>query len=207
MKLSLDKIKKQLELKRKKNDDLLKELKEKSIIYNSEKQKKLFLNSSLSILNRKRKLSDNENENNDISYNSINPDDYFDIFMNNKTSTKSFNNLNFTRPQRFSLNVLNKSNKKKLYVKNTELFTISKERIKKQISESNFNLSFSGDIEKTNNKINKNNSEIGLFSNYNLTEANGQISYFNINEKNNEKQLENDKNNDVNNKNGLFSSN
>ena len=57
MYISLEKIKNQLELKRKSNKELLKELKEKSIIYNAEKQKKFFLNSSHSFLNRKRKQS------------------------------------------------------------------------------------------------------------------------------------------------------
>ena len=206
MYISLEKIKNQLELKRKANKELLKELKEKSIIYNAEKQKKLFFNSSNSFLNRKRKLSINENENIDKLNDSIDSDDYIDSVINNTfISNKSFNNLNFSRPQRFSINLLNKTTKKKLCIKNVELFSIIKTKKLLPVSEYNFNLDFPSNVPKKDNKNDNKISELGLFSNYTKDEPNLQISYFNINESNKKENNENNSNND--NKMGLFGSN
>ena len=67
MENSIQKIKNNIELKRKRNEEILKLLKNQSIIYNAqkEKQKKFFLNKAHTFLNRKRKNTiNNDNKNN-----------------------------------------------------------------------------------------------------------------------------------------------
>ncbi len=119
MEKSIEKIKQALEEKRKHNIELLNKLKEKSILLNAEKekQKRYFLNKSSTFLNKKRKNSNliesdittsQIKNNSNISYEMINAyedfDEYYEDFMNNPFTTKKiFNNLNFCRPERFSL--------------------------------------------------------------------------------------------------------
>ena len=197
MKLSLEKIKKDIEQKRKNNEKLLKSLKEKSIIYNSEKRKMNFLKSSNTFLNHKRKLTNNEIKITD-ELNNSDSEEYNDSFINNNLfNNKAFTNLNFSRPQRFSLNISNKGSKKKLFIKNAELFSINKPRNIHNFSEfSNYNYSFYGDnsIKDINNDKNKGS---GLFSNVNSTnvDSNNQESYFNVDIKKKNQEL-NEKNKD-----------
>ena len=219
MEKSIEKIKQTLEEKRKHNIELLNKLKEKSILLNAEKekQKRYFLNKSSTFLNKKRKNSNliesdittsQIKNNSNISYEMINAyedfDEYYEDFMNNSFMTnKIFNNLNFCRPERFSLN---KNKKKKLLIKNEEEFTIKKTIKPKEISKS-INISFQSEkkdttlkfiLDKKNkdNDIKKNDKEISFFDiNNNTKEQNGQnnTSLFktpinNINN-NNEKSL------------------
>ena len=177
MKISLETIKREIELKRKNNEKLLKELKEKSKIYNAEKHKNNYLNTNKSFLKHKRKLTNEENKNceNEISYDINNSDNdeienYNESFLDNTfTSNKSFRNLNFSRPQRFSLNIFNKNNKNKFYIKKAELFSITKPKKVCNFSESsNYSLCLSGNISYKENKIaNNKNNEDDLFSNSN----------------------------------------
>ena len=221
MEKSIEKIKQTLEEKRKHNIELLNKLKEKSILLNAEKekQKRYFLNKSSTFLNKKRKNSNliesdittsQIKNNSNISYEMINAyedfDEYYEDFMNNSFMTnKIFNNLNFCRPERFSLN---KNKKKKLLIKNEEEFTIKKTIKPKEISKS-INISFQSEkkhdttlkfiLDKKNNDndIKKNDKEISFFDiNNNTKEQNEQnnTSLFktpinNINNNNNEKSL------------------
>ena len=230
MEKSIEKIKQALEQKRKHNFELLNNLKEKSIILNAEKekQKRFFLNKTSTFLNKKRKKSDPIDindisaKNNDNSYELINKyedyDDYYDDFMNNSfMSNKIFNNLNFCRPERFSLY---KNKKKKLSIKNEEEFTIKKTIKPKEIS-SRINISFESKVkntndnnnlgfiaEKKNNETKKNDKELSFFdinkeSNNNKstpqglfgtnTPGNNETSLFssNINDKDKEKNINN----------------
>ena len=230
MEKSIEKIKQALEQKRKHNFELLNNLKEKSIILNAEKekQKRFFLNKTSTFLNKKRKKSDPIDindisaKNNDNSYELINKyedyDDYYDDFMNNSfMSNKIFNNLNFCRPERFSLY---KNKKKKLSIKNEEEFTIKKTIKPKEIS-SRINISFESKVkntndnlgfiaEKKNNETKKNDKELSFFdinkeSNNNKstpqglfgtnTPGNNETSLFssNINDKDKEKNINNNK--------------
>ena len=198
MEKSIEKIKQTLEEKRKHNIELLNKLKEKSILLNAEKekQKRYFLNKSSTFLNKKRKNSNliesdittsQIKNNSNISYEMINAyedfDEYYEDFMNNSFMTnKIFNNLNFCRPERFSLN---KNKKKKLLIKNEEEFTIKKTIKPKEISKS-INISFQSEkkdttlkfiLDKKNNDndIKKNDKEISFFDiNNNTKEQNEQ---------------------------------
>ncbi len=198
MEKSIEKIKQTLEEKRKHNIELLNKLKEKSILLNAEKekQKRYFLNKSSTFLNKKRKNSNliesditttQIKNNSNISYEMINAyedfDEYYEDFMNNSFMTnKIFNNLNFCRPERFSLN---KNKKKKLLIKNEEEFTIKKTIKQKEISKS-INISFQSEkkdttlkfiLDKKNkdNDIKKNDKEISFFDiNNNTKEQNEQ---------------------------------
>ena len=198
MEKSIEKIKQTLEEKRKHNIELLNKLKEKSILLNAEKekQKRYFLNKSSTFLNKKRKNSNliesdittsQIKNNSNISYEMINAyedfDEYYEDFMNNSFMTnKIFNNLNFCRPERFSLN---KNKKKKLLIKNEEEFTIKKTIKPKEISKS-INISFQSEkkdttlkfiLDKKNkdNDIKKNDKEISFFDiNNNTKEKNEQ---------------------------------
>ena len=165
MEKSIEKIKQTLEEKRKHNIELLNKLKEKSILLNAEKekQKRYFLNKSSTFLNKKRKNSNliesdittsQIKNNSNISYEMINAyedfDEYYEDFMNNSFMTnKIFNNLNFCRPERFSLN---KNKKKKLLIKNEEEFTIKKTIKPKEISKS-INISFQSEKKDTTLKF------------------------------------------------------
>ena len=77
MENSIQKIQNEIELKRKRNEETLKLLKEKSIIYNAqkEKQKKYFFNKTHIFLNRKRKNTNN-NDKNDNNEDSTKYDNY-----------------------------------------------------------------------------------------------------------------------------------
>ena len=154
----IKRLKKEIELKRKHNEETLKQLKERSIIYNAnrEKKKNYFHNNITTLLNKKRKPTNNNNnnknginDNNEIN-NDINDyydecDDYIDDFMNNSfLSKKSFSNLNFCRPERFSFSKDKK--KKKLFIRNQDEFTITKKIDKPKIETpqiSNFTTNFS----------------------------------------------------------------
>ena len=219
MEKSIEKIKQALEQKRKNNIELLNELREKSIILNAEKekQKRYFLNKTSTFLNKKRKNSNliesdintsqiKNNEN--ISYEMINAyedyDEYYEDFMNNSFMTnKIFNNLNFCRPERFSLN---KNKKKKLSIKNEEGFTIKKTIKPKEIS-SSINISYESKIK------NENDTTFGFIlekKNNDIKKDDKEISFFDINNDNKE---QNDKNlflkpiTPINNEKSLFSSN
>ena len=133
MKASIQRIKKEIESKRKQKEENLKLLKEKSIIYNiqKEKQKNYFLNKTSSFLSKKRKHSNSDKNNKDkeISNNISNYEDCGDIdyyindVMNNSFfSNRNLTKLNFCRPEGFSL----KKNEKKLSIKNEQEFTINK---------------------------------------------------------------------------------
>ena len=134
-------------------------------------------------LNRKRKLSNsnNINENNiqneDTSYELIHSyedyDDYYEDFMNNSMiNNRTFNNLNFCRPERFSF----KNKKKKYSIKSEQGFTIAKTIKPKEIYK-NINFSFESSIKKDNNKlelfsnakndVKEKDKEIGFFENDN----------------------------------------
>ena len=139
MEKSLEKIKQELERKRKHNNELLQSLKQKSIIFNAEKekQKKYFSNKTSTFLNKKRKPSNsiiNIDNNNNInsSYDMINSfnddyDEYYEDFMNNSIiSNRTFNNLNFCRPERFFLKKTKKDYK--LYKRNVQELTIEKQK-------------------------------------------------------------------------------
>ena len=234
MELSIQKIKKEIESKRRHNEETLKLLKESSIVYNAEKekQKKYFLNSSSSFLSKKRKHSndnDDNNKNEEMSNDIINYedyDDYIDDFNSSFFSNRTFTNLNFCRPERFSFS--QNKNKKKLSIKNEEGFTIIKTIKPKPMNlslHSNLSLTFSHASSKDqakNNEI-KNNS-LGLLetsSNKTNLNSNQKSSFFDIKE---EKKSENkgnslfgdaslkinnsaDNNNSNNNTKSLFSSN
>ena len=114
MEKSLEKIKNELEQKRKHNMELVQNLKQKSILYKveKEKQKNYFLNKTSSFLNKKRKppnpLINEDNPQKDFSsYELMNLnndyDDFYEDFVNNSMiSNKTFNDLNLTRSERFS---------------------------------------------------------------------------------------------------------
>ena len=150
MEKSLEKIKQELERKRKHNNELLQSLKQKSIIFNAEKekQKKYFSNKTSTFLNKKRKPSNsiiNIDNNNNInsSYDMINSfnddyDEYYEDFMNNSIiSNRTFNNLNFCRPERFFLKKTKKDYK--LYKRNVQELTIEKQKKPDNIIEKNNN--------------------------------------------------------------------
>ena len=223
MEKSLEKIKQELERKRKHNNELLQSLKQKSIIFNAEKekQKKYFSNKTSTFLNKKRKPSNsiiNIDNNNNInsSYDMINSfnddyDEYYEDFMNNSIiSNRTFNNLNFCRPERFFLKKTKKDYK--LYKRNVQELTIEKENKfmpEKTKLENNNNFSFQSSV-KTINIINNNDnskiqSGLGIFSE-NKNEIKNQdkdkeISYFDGNNKpeNDDKNI-----NEINNNEGLF---
>ena len=173
MENSIEKIKKEIELKRKHNEETLKQLKEKSKLYNAqkEKQKNFFLKKTNTFLNKKRKLSDDNNNKDDINnkdneneitnelINYTDYDDYYldDVMNSSFMSTRTFNNLNFCRPERFSY----KNKKKKLLIKNEEKFTINN-TIKPKPTQlkklSSFSITLSNEIKQNDNlKINNNN--------------------------------------------------
>ena len=217
MEKSLEKIKQELERKRKHNNELLQSLKQKSIIYNAEKekQKKYFSNKTSTFLNKKRKPSNSiinidNNNNNNYSYDMINSfnddyDEYYDDFMNNSMiSNRTFNNLNFCRPERFFLQKAKKDYK--LYKRNVQELTIEKQKKPDNIIEKNNNFFFQSSVKTINNSNNsKMQSGFGIFSE-NKNEIKNQdkekeISYFDGNNKteNSDKNI-----NETNNKGGLF---
>ena len=193
----LEKIKEELESKRKYNLELLNKLKEESIFYKIEKEKQKYysLKKSSTFLNKKRKLSNsniiyNNKQNDDNSLDNIysdedhNNDDYNEDFMNNSMKTKKpFNNLNFCRPERFSY----KNKKKKLSVQKEQQFTIKKISKPKIVSKES-NLSFSrlfskdnvqsGFLSVNNNNIIKNDN---TDTNNKNNDINNNIKYDNIN--------------------------
>ena len=196
MKISLEKIKEEIELKRKKNKQILKELKERSLIVNSEKHKKYCEDISTIFLNRKRKISNKENNiqipNELKNYNNNEEnfeDNYEDIMDNNTIRNKYFYNLFFSKPQRFSINALKKVKKKKFYIRTAEIFSIYNKNKLLDSSESILILENSKK-EYVNNEI----IEESFISNC-ITNSNSNL-YFNNNE-NKEKFLEQniDKNN------------
>jgi len=193
----LEKIKEELENKRKYNLELLKTLKEESIFYKIEKEKQKYysLKKSSTFLNKKRKLSNsniiyNNKQNDDNSLDNIyldedhNNDDYNEDFMNNSIKTKKpFNNLNFCRPERFSY----KNKKKKLSVQKEQQFTIKKISKPKIVSKES-NLSFSRSFSKDNAQlgflsVNKNNiiKDDNTDTNNKNNDINNNIKYDNIN--------------------------
>lgn len=192
MELSIQKIKKEIESKRKHNEEVLKLLKERSIIYNAEKerQKKYFLNTSSSLLSRKRKHSsdnDDNNKNEEISNyisNYEDYDEYIDDFNSSFFSNRTFTNLNFCRPERFSFS--KNKNKKKLLIKNEEGFTIDKTIIQRPMKRySNCSLTFSHTSnDKENGKSKEIKSSIGLFGSSadktNLNSNQEKNSFFDI---------------------------
>jgi len=193
----LEKIKEELESKRKYNLELLNKLKEESIFYKIEKEKQKYysLKKSSTFLNKKRKLSNsniiyNNKQNDDNSLDNIyldedhNNDDYNEDFMNNSMKTKKpFNNLNFCRPERFSY----KNKKKKLFVQKEQQFTIKKISKPKIVSKES-NLSFSQSFFKDNVQsgflsVNKNNiiKNDNTDTNNKNDSINNNIKYDNIN--------------------------
>ena len=193
----LEKIKEELESKRKYNLELLNKLKEESIFYKIEKEKQKYysLKKSSTFLNKKRKLSNsniiyNNKQNDDNSLDNIysdedhNNDDYNEDFMNNSIKTKKpFNNLNFCRPERFSY----KNKKKKLSVQKEQQFTIKKISKPKIVSKES-NLSFSRSFSKDNAQlgflsVNKNNiiKDDNTDTNNKNNDINNNIKYDNIN--------------------------
>jgi len=193
----LEKIKEELESKRKYNLELLNKLKEESIFYKIEKEKQKYysLKKSSTFLNKKRKLSNsniiyNNKQNDDNSLDNIysdedhNNDDYNEDFMNNSIKTKKpFNNLNFCRPERFSY----KNKKKKLFVQKEQQFTIKKISKPKIVSKES-NLSFSRSFSKDNAQlgflsVNKNNiiKDDNTDTNNKNNDINNNIKYDNIN--------------------------
>ena len=194
----LEKIKEELESKRKYNLELLKTLKEESILYNIEKEKQKYysLKKSSTYLNKKKKLSNsnviyNNKQSDDNSLDNIyldedhNNDDYNEDFMNNSMKTKKpFNNLNFCRPERFSY----KNKKKKFSVQKEQQFTIKKISKPKIVSKES-NLSFSRSFSKDNIQsgflsVNKNNiikDDNTDTNNRNNDDINNNIKYDNIN--------------------------
>ena len=198
MEKSIERIKQVLEQKRKHNIELLNNLKEKSIIVNAEKekQKRYFINKTSTFLNKKRKnlnliesdikdsyIKNNDNNSYDIMQTYEDYDDYYEDFMNNSfMSNKIFNNLNFCRPERFSLN---KNKRKKLSIKNEEEFTIKKTIKPKEISYS-INISFESKVK------NENNTPFGFISekkNEDVKKNDKEISFFDINNEQNTKSL------------------
>ena len=189
MKKSIEKIRQELEQKRRHNTELLQSLKQRSIIYNTEKekQKKYFLNKTSTFLNKKRKASNSidnainspneENTSYDIIHSYEDYDDYYEDFMNNSMiSNKRFNNLNFCRPERFAL----KNKKKKYSIENSTEFSIHKTMKPTAISKiTNFSYSSSFKDDKYNNKL-------GIFKgNINEMKKNEkEISYFESDENN-----------------------
>jgi len=213
MEKSIERIKQVLEQKRKHNIELLNNLKEKSIIVNAEKekQKRYFINKTSTFLNKKRKnlnlidsdikdsyIKNNDNNSYDIMQTYEDYDDYYEDFMNNSfMSNKIFNNLNFCRPERFSLN---KNKRKKLSIKNEEEFTIKKTIKPKEISYS-INISFESKVK------NENNTPFGFISekkNEDIKKKDKEISFFDINNEQNTKSLFDTPNNK---EKSLFSSN
>ena len=196
MEKSIEKIKLELEQKRKHNTELLQTLKQKSIIYNAEKekQKRYFLNKTSSFLNKKRKAPNSinteinsQNEDNtsyDIIHSYEDYDDYYEDFMNNSIlSNKTFNNLNFCRPERFSFY----KKEKKISIKNEQGFTINK-TIKKMPSEIHKNEGITFISTKKENK-----NQLGIFSDNknNNKDKDKNISFFDTNkdkEDNNKKE-------------------
>ena len=218
MEKSLEKIKQELERKRKHNNELLQSLKQKSIIFNAEKekQKKYFSNKTSTFLNKKRKPSNSiinidNNQINNSSYDLINSfnddyDEYYDDFMNNSIiSNRTFNNLNFCRPERFFLKKTKKDYK--LYKRNIQELTIEKQKKPDNVVEKNNNFFFQSCVKTINNSNNsKMQSGLGIFSE-NKNEIKNQdkekeISYFD----GNNKPENDDKNNinETNNNGGLF---
>lgn len=110
MENSISKIKKEIEAKKKRNEERLQNLKEKSILYNveQEKRKKYLLNKSLTFLGKKRNLSISSEKNSpelqDSTFNENEDyEDYEEDFLSNSLSlNRSFSNLNFRRPERFT---------------------------------------------------------------------------------------------------------
>ena len=213
MEKSIERIKQVLEQKRKHNIELLNNLKEKSIIVNAEKekQKRYFINKTSTFLNKKRKnlnliesdikdsyIKNNDNNSYDIMQTYEDYDDYYEDFMNNSfMSNKIFNNLNFCRPERFSLN---KNKRKKLSIKNEEEFTIKKTIKPKEISYS-INISFESKVK------NENNTPLGFISEKKIEDVkkkDKEISFFDINNEPNNKSLFDTPNNK---EKSLFSSN
>ena len=213
MEKSIERIKQVLEQKRKHNIELLNNLKEKSIIVNAEKekQKRYFINKTSTFLNKKRKnlnliesdikdsyIKNNDNNSYDIMQTYEDYDDYYEDFMNNSfMSNKIFNNLNFCRPERFSLN---KNKRKKLSIKNEEEFTIKKAIKPKEISYS-INISFESKVK------NENNTPLGFISEKKIEDVkkkDKEISFFDINNEPNNKSLFDTPNNK---EKSLFSSN
>ena len=202
MENSIQKIKKDIELKRKHNEEFLKKLKEKSIIYNAqkEKQKKYFQQNNISLLNKKRKLSKNDSINNDNEIsndlNNYTDDDYIEEFMNNSfISNRTFSNLNFCRPERFSY----RKKKKKLSIKKEGGFTIYKtEKPIQKLESSNINITL-GIKENNNTSIKESENKLGLFANQkqDIFEEKDNNDLFDI--KDNKKENES--------KSGLFSDN
>ena len=192
MEKCLEKIKNEIELKRKHNEETLRLLKQKSILYNAqkEKQKNFFLNRTSTFLGKKRKLSndsdDIKNNDNEIS-NDLNNyadyDEYIDDFMNSSfMSTRTFTNLNFCRPERFSY----KNKKKKLLIKSEEKFTINKTIKPKEIKKSEI----SG-FTLTNNIKKNNNIQSGFtsdFMNKSIANENKTEDLFDIKDKDNNKK-------------------
>ena len=109
-------------------------------------------------MNRKRKYSndnDDNNKNEEISNDISNYedyDDYIDDFNSSFFSNRTFTNLNFCRPERFSFS--KNKNKKKLFIKNEEGYTINKTIIERPMKRySNCSLTFSHtSIDKENGK-------------------------------------------------------
>jgi len=210
MEKSLEKIKQELSLKRKHNEEILKQLKEQSLIYKKEKekQKKYFLNKTSTFLNKKRKKpinddilpeeKNNKNISNDIINSYEDYDEYYEDFMNNSMiGNRTFNNLNFCRPERFSFQY----KKKKLSIKSEQEFTIKKTLKPTSIS-NKIQVSFEKNKNNISNRINSSNN-IGLFSEKPSINNNSnkitdkEISFFDIN--NNDKD-----NNDIKKNGGLF---
>ena len=214
MEKSLEKIRNELEQKRKHNMELVQNLKQKSILYKVEKerQKNYFLNKTSSFLNKKRKPSNpiinEDNTQQELSsYELMNLnndyDDYYDDFVNNSMiSNKSFNNLNFTRIERFSFQ---KIIKKLKYTKKKEQgFSIMQGNQTTNYQIEN-NISFQSSVQQ---KIN-NNEELGfnIFSSNKIPETKeNNISFFdNINKKDDD--TKENVNNSQNIKGSLFGSN
>lgn len=212
MEKSLEKIKHELEQKRKYNIELIKELKQKSILYKveKEKQKNYFLNKTSTFRSKKRKpsspiINEDNNQKELSSYELMNLnndyDEYYEDFMNNSMiSNKTFNYLNFSIAERFSF----QRKKLKLFKKTEEGFSII-QGIKTKKYQIDNNISFqSGLQQKTNN-----NDKLGLkflSNNKNLKKNENNISFFeNINKKDDDDDDRKISNNDpLNIKGGLF---
>ena len=226
MEKSIEKIKQELEQKRKHNTELLQFLKQKSIIYGAEKekQKKNFLNKTSTFLNKKRKQSnhiiniDNNSQNqiNNSSYDMMNSfedyDDYYEDFMNNSMiSNKIFTNLNFCRPERF---FLDKKPKIKLSItKKEQELTIEKVNKNKNLTIQN-SINFQSSVQKKDNVINNNfntGTGLGVFSgnkNDIDNKKDEEISFFDGNIDKKEKEIDTKFiNNEINNKGSLFGQN
>ena len=170
MENSIEKIKKEIETKRKNNEEFIKLLKEKSILYNAqkEKQKKYFYPNNFSFLNKKRKFykndDNNHNNDNEMSNDLDNyiDNDYIEDFMTSSfISTRTFSNLNFCRPERFSF----RKKKKKLSIKNQGGFTIYKSsKPIQKLESSKITITLTSNEKDSNINNYKLNSKLGLFS-------------------------------------------